>query len=100
MKWHTTRLLGTAITLGALLVAGVGAAFAANGPASGVVSRMVGRSGPSAMMTGSGTGGMMNGHGTGDLMSGSHSRGMHHRPAERGQLNDDHGQEAGGAGRR
>jgi hypothetical protein len=83
MNQHTTRLLGAAIALGALLLVGVTAAFAANGSAGTFFSRMMGGSGQSGMMGGSGTGSMMNGNGyqgmmtgTGGMMSGNHSTGM------------------------
>lgn len=76
MNRHTTRLLGAAIALGALLVVGMTAAFAANGSGSSFFGRMMGRSDPSGMMSGSGSGGMMNGAGYEGMMSGSYSSGM------------------------
>jgi hypothetical protein len=85
MSRHTTRLLGSAIALGALLLVGVTAAFAANGSAGTFFSRMMGGSGQNGMMSGSGSGGMMdgngyqgmmNGQGTGGMMTGSYSTGM------------------------
>jgi hypothetical protein len=85
MNRHTTRLLGVALALAALLVVGVTAAFAANGSTSPFFGRMMGGSSQSGMMSGSGTGGMMNGtgyqgmmngQGSGGMMSGSYSTGM------------------------
>jgi hypothetical protein len=67
MNRRTTRLLGAAIALGALLVIGVTAAFAASGSGSTLFGRMMG---------GSGHSGMMNGYGTGGMMSGGYSTGM------------------------
>jgi hypothetical protein len=83
MTRHTTRLLGTAIALGALLLVGVTAAFAANGSAGTFFGRMMGGSSQSGMMGGSGTGSMMNGSGyqgmmdgRGGMMAGNYSTGM------------------------
>jgi hypothetical protein len=87
MNRHTTRLLGAAIALGALLLVGVTAAFAANGSASTVFSRMMGGSGPSGMMSGSGSGGMMNGSGYQGMMNGQGSSGMMSGSYSTGMMN-------------
>jgi hypothetical protein len=76
MNRHTTRLLGAAIAIGALLLIGVTAAFAANGSGTALFSRMMGRSGPGSIANGSGHGGMMNRSDPQHMMSGSGSGGM------------------------
>jgi hypothetical protein len=76
MNRHTTRLLGTAIALGALLLIGVTTAFAANGSAGTFFGRMMGGSGQGGMMGGAGSGSMMPGKGSSGVMSGNYSTGM------------------------
>jgi hypothetical protein len=95
MKRHTTRLLGTAIVLSALLLAGMTAAFAANGSTSTFFGRMMSGSGSTGMMSGSnshrmltGTGhqSMMTGQGMGSMISASYSTGMMTGQGMRGMM--------------
>ena len=76
MNGHTARVVGAAVAVGALLLVGVTAAFAANGSGSSFFSRMMGSSGPGSMMNGSGHGGMMSGNNGQSMMSGSWPSGM------------------------
>lgn len=76
MKRHTMGLLGVAIALGALLLIGATAAFAANSSTGTFFGRMMGGYGPAGMMNGSGPGGMMNGTGSRSATPGPWSGGM------------------------